>query len=71
MARDLDNREIARLVVTGVLAIVLVGLVVDNTRKVKIGYVFGDAQMPLIVLLLITAALGAAVAQLVAWRRHH
>jgi uncharacterized integral membrane protein len=38
--------------------IVLVALIVDNTRKVKVGYVFGDAKTSLIWVIVISGLMG-------------
>jgi uncharacterized integral membrane protein len=71
MAQRTENRDVVRIVAAVVLVIVLLALVIDNTRKVKIGYVFGDARLPLVVLVLISAALGALVSWLLTRRRSH
>ena len=47
------------------------GQLKDGTRKVKIGYVVGDARMPLVVLVLLSAALGALVSWLLSRRHSH
>ena len=52
-----------------VLVAVIAALAFDNRHEVKIGYVLGDAEVRLIWLLLITAALGAGVGWLAARRR--
>jgi uncharacterized integral membrane protein len=64
-----DRKEQARLVGAVLLVIVIAALAFDNRRDVRIGYVIGDAQVRLVYLLLITAALGAVAARL-ARRRH-
>jgi uncharacterized integral membrane protein len=71
MARENEERHTARIVIGIVVVIVLVALIVDNTRDVKIGYVFGDASMPAFVLVLLAAVLGGIVGQLVGWRSRH
>ncbi len=63
------RREQGRLIGAVVLVGVIAALAIDNYREVKIGYVFGDAKIHLIYLLLITAALGGAVGYLARSRR--
>jgi uncharacterized integral membrane protein len=63
----------ARVVVGVILLVILVAFVVDNRRTTRIGYVFGHANTPLFVMLLVTALIGAAIGWLVAvvrQRRH-
>src|SRR5690349_17013029 len=38
--------------------VILIALIVDNTRKVKVGYVFGDARTSLIWVIVISAIAG-------------
>jgi uncharacterized integral membrane protein len=71
MAEERDTRDIVRIVAAVVLVIILLALIIDNTRKVKIGYVVGDARMPLVVLVLLSAALGALVSWLLTRRHSH
>jgi uncharacterized integral membrane protein len=68
---DRNTRNTVRIVVGVILVIVLVALIVDNTDEVHVGYVFGDVDMALWVLVLISAGLGAAIAYLVSWVRRH
>ena len=53
-----EHNNIARLVIGVVLLIIVIAFVLDNTRKVKIGYVVGDHQTRLIYVLVITVAIG-------------
>ena len=39
-------------------------LILDNTRKVRVGFVFTDKSVPLVVVLVLTAALGAVLDRL-------
>jgi uncharacterized integral membrane protein len=55
----------ARLVGAVVIVGLLVAFVVDNSEKVRIGFVFFHADVRLIWVLLITAALGALADRLV------
>jgi uncharacterized integral membrane protein len=60
-----SNREVARLVVTGLGLVLLIAFVLDNSQTVKVGFVFFNAQLSLIWVLLIAALLGALVDRLV------
>jgi hypothetical protein len=59
-ARDgAPRRRISpRAVLAAVLLVLLVAFVLDNTREVRVGYVIGDATMPLIIVLVVTAVVG-------------
>jgi uncharacterized integral membrane protein len=65
-----EHRNIARYVVAGVLTLLLIAFVFDNTRKVKVGFVVGDHQIRLIFVLIVTAAIGVLLDRLWLWRRH-
>jgi uncharacterized integral membrane protein len=60
-----------RLVLFGLLAVLLIAFVVDNTRRVKVGFVFGDRDARLIYVLIVTAAIGVLLDRLWLWFRHH
>lgn len=57
--------EWARLVAAAVIVILLVAFIVDNSEHVRVGFVFAHANVPLIWVLLVTAALGALADRLV------
>jgi uncharacterized integral membrane protein len=59
-----DTSDTIRLVVIGILVLVLAALVIDNTDDVEIGYLFGETDMPLVVVILVSAVLGALIAWL-------
>jgi uncharacterized integral membrane protein len=63
--RQRSNREVTRLVVTGLGLVLLIAFVLDNSQTVKVGFVFFNAQLSLIWVLLIAALLGALVDRLV------
>jgi len=65
-----DRANVVRLVAILAVLIVVIALVLDNTKKVKIGYVFGDAETPLFFLILLTLALGVVLDRLWIWFRH-
>jgi uncharacterized integral membrane protein len=60
-----------RLVFALVLLVVAAAIVVDNRGKTRVGYVFGDVRAPLILVLVIAAAFGAAIGWLLQHRPHH
>ena len=65
-----DNKGAARLVIALVLLVLLVAFVIDNTRKVKVGFVFFDSRTPLIFVLIVTVAIGVIIDRLwIHWRR--
>jgi uncharacterized integral membrane protein len=55
----------------GILVALLAIFVLVNTDEVKVDFLVGDTEMPLIVALLIAAALGAAVGYLAPVLRRH
>lgn len=48
----------AKLVAVVVALVVVAALVIDNTQKVKLGWVFGDGEAPLIVALVAALLVG-------------
>jgi uncharacterized integral membrane protein len=54
-----------------VLFVVLLAFVFDNTRRVKVGFVFGDHEIRLIYVLIVTAIIGVLLDRLWLWWRHH
>lgn len=71
MAVRTDRRTTVRLVVGAVVVLVLIALIADNTKKVDVGYLVGDIEIAAWMLVVISAALGAVVAQLLSWARRH
>ncbi len=67
---DVDKRHLIRLIAIGVLVVVLIAFVVDNTQSVRVGFLFFERNPPLIWILVVTAALGAAIDRLIRWRRN-
>jgi uncharacterized integral membrane protein len=57
----LSTRQKARLAGIAVLVLVVGALVVDNTDEVTIGYVFGESEVSLVVLILVAWVLGIAI----------
>jgi uncharacterized integral membrane protein len=60
-----DNREIVRIVAAVVALALLIAFVLDNSQTVRVGFVFFNANVSLIWVLLIAAFLGALVDRLV------
>jgi uncharacterized integral membrane protein len=65
------RRETARVVAALVLVALVIAFVVDNTRKVKVGFVFFDSETRLIYVLIVTAIVGILIDRLWQRRRHH
>ncbi len=59
-----------RIVVAVVLIAVITAVAIDNRDDTRIGYVFGDVNAPLFVLLIISAIVGAAIGWLLLHRPH-
>jgi len=70
-AGDRDPREVARLVGALVLLALLIAFVIDNTRDVKVGFVFFDHNTRMIYVLIVTAAVGVLLDRLWQRRRRH
>jgi uncharacterized integral membrane protein len=63
--------QIARIAVGVILLAAAVAVVVDNRRDTRIGYVVGDVEAPLIVVLVLTAVVGAVIGWLLLHRPRH
>jgi uncharacterized integral membrane protein len=65
-----DARDAAQVIGIVVLVALVIAFVVDNTRRVKVGFVFGDREARLIYVLVVTFVLGILVDRLWQhWRR--
>jgi len=60
-----DTREVVRIVAAVVALALLIAFVLDNSQTVRVGFVFFNANVSLIWVLIITAFLGALVDRLV------
>ncbi|MGA3148741.1 MAG: LapA family protein [Acidimicrobiales bacterium] len=60
-----EPRDVVRIVVAVVVLALLIGFVLDNSQTVRVGFVFFNANVSLIWVLLIAAFLGALVDRLV------
>jgi uncharacterized integral membrane protein len=65
-----SKKETARLVAGAVLLVLLVLLCVANSDKTKIDFLVGDVNVPLFLVLLVAAVLGAAVYELFRFRHN-
>lgn len=63
-----DVGAIVRLTLAGVLVLLVVAFAIDNRGNVRVGWVFGDFRAPMIVVLLVTAAVGVVIGWLVLYR---
>jgi len=70
-AEPRSSAQIARIAVGVILLAAVVAVVVDNRRDTRIGYVFGDVEAPLIVVLLLAAVAGALIGWLLLHRSRH
>ncbi len=52
------------------LILLIAGLSLANMEKVKVSYLFGHFQLPLIILILSSVLLGAIIASLISLGRH-
>ena len=71
-----DGNDDKRLDVVKIIAIVvLIGVVIafvaDNTRKVRVGFVFADKDTRLIYVLIVTVIIGIVIDRLVQFTRRH
>ena len=64
-----DSGDVVKIVAILVLLALLVAFVIDNTDSVKVGFVFADRRPPLIIVLVVTALIGALLDRLFQWTR--
>ncbi len=62
---ELDNKDVTRLVVAGVVAALMVVFIVQNTEKAQVDFLFFDFRAGLWLVLTVTFLLGVAVGALV------
>lgn len=65
--RSWKTSDTVRLVIALIIAILLVAFIVDNVKTVRVGFVFFDANIGLIWVLIATALLGALIDRLIMW----
>jgi uncharacterized integral membrane protein len=61
----LQPKEIARLVVAALVAILFIAFIVDNSNTVAVGFVFFGSDVPLIWVLVVTFILGVVIDRLI------
>ena len=64
-----DTRTTIRIVAGLILLALLIAFVVDNTDDVNVGFVFGDSDVPMIFVLVVTALIGALLDRIATWVR--
>jgi uncharacterized integral membrane protein len=60
-----------RLVLGALLVALVVAVVVDNRGSVRFHYLVGDVRAPLVLIVLVSALVGAAIGWLLLHRPHH
>jgi uncharacterized integral membrane protein len=70
--RARDAGRTLRGLLAGVVLAALVALAIDNRHEVRVGWVFGDGEIPLALVVAIAAVAGALISWLVSHRpRRH
>lgn len=67
----LQSKEIVRIVVAVIGLVLLIAFILDNSKTVRVGFVFFSSNVSLIWALLIAAFLGALIDRLVILVRQH
>ena len=65
-SRDLG--ALFRLILAGILGVALLGFAIDNRETVRVGWVFGEARAPMVVVLVVAAIVGALIGWLILHR---
>ena len=63
--------QTARLAAAGVLIALFLAFAVDNRQQTDVGWLVGDRQAPLWIVLIGAGVVGALVGRLLQWRRQH
>jgi uncharacterized membrane protein YciS (DUF1049 family) len=66
-----QRRRIIRLIAIGGLLALAIALAFDNRQEVRISWLLGDTDAPLVLALVVAFALGWAVGWLASRRRRH
>lgn len=69
-SEGLSTGAIVRLVIAGIVLIAIVVLCARNTDKTNVDYLFGDANLPLFIVVALSALAGAVLGAMESWRRH-
>ena len=65
-----SKKETAKLAAGAVLLVLLVLFVVANTRKTEIDFLVAEVDLPLVIVLLVTAVIGGAITELLRFARN-
>jgi len=68
--RSIRTRQTIRIVIWVAIAALLVLLTLANTQDVTVDWLFGDLDTSLWVVIVVSAAVGAALGYLARWRRN-
>ena len=73
MAEDREDKgiDVVKIIIAVVLVGILIAFVADNTRKVRVGFVFADKDTRLIYVLIVTVIIGIVIDRLVQYARKH
>ncbi|HTL84860.1 MAG TPA: hypothetical protein VL856_06735 [Acidimicrobiia bacterium] len=73
MAEDREDKgvDVVKIIAIVVLIGILIAFVADNTRKVRVGFVFADKDTRLIYVLIVTVIIGIVIDRLVQYARKH
>ena len=66
-----DRAQFVRGVFAALLAVAIVLVALDNRRDVRLGYVFGDAEVPVWVAMVVAALAGVLIGWLLQHRPRH
>jgi uncharacterized integral membrane protein len=73
VAEDREDKgvDVVKIIAIVVLIGILIAFVADNTRKVRVGFVFADKDTRLIYVLIVTVIIGIVIDRLVQYARKH
>ena len=73
VAEDREDKgiDVVKIIIAVVLVGILIAFVADNTRKVRVGFVFADKDTRLIYVLIVTVIIGIVIDRLVQYARKH
>jgi uncharacterized integral membrane protein len=70
-ARRAGRRDVLHLAVVLILVAAIAGLALDNRQEVSVGWIVGDATMPLYQLFVATFVVGILAGWVLRFRHHH
>ena len=73
VAEDREDKglDVVKIIIAVVLVGIVIAFVADNTRKVRVGFVFADKDTRLIYVLIVTVIIGIVIDRLVQYARKH